>query len=837
MADFEIADRVTHGQVQLAPESEQGKDEGLSSADVSDMLYEIRNQPNWRHAADKESDYYDGNQLDLDTIQTLEERNQAPLITNLIKPTIDTVLGMEAKTRTDWTVRAGDLAEDMTEDVAKALSVRLHKAEVESRADRACSDAYASQAKVGIGWVEVARETDPFKPKTRVKAIHRREMWWDWRAKDPDLSDARYMIRRQWMDADVAMKAFPANEAAISHLMGGGVAVNDLLINGDQGLARALDTFRGSSIEQYEYMNAARKRVCIYEVWYKKMTSGHVMRLPNGRVVEFDLNNPKHCEVALGGMLDVMPATYMKMRQAYFIGPLKLYEGPTPYRHHEYPYVPFFGFREDRTGAPYGLIRSMLSPQDEVNSRKSKMHWLLGARRVIADSDAVLDHEAAAQEVARPDAYVILNRGRDPNSQFKVEDGGQLAQQQFQIMQDAKQEINQAAGVYQSMMGQAAGGVTAASAINSLVEQGTTTLGDLNDNYRYSRRKVGELLLELVKEGLEGKQINVTIEEGSGERVIQLNVPGVDAAGQSCLMNDVSKANVVVGLDDISSSPTYRMQQFTSLTEMTKALPPQAQAVIIPFIMEESELSKRKEIAALLRKALGMSEDAPDPQVQQLTLQLQQMQQAMQQAQQQAQAQQQQLTEAQMALKDKSGELQLKQQELMLKQQEVQARMSQPQGDDGMQATLDARLEMEKLAIQRESHATELRAKEIEREIELASHASAERIRLMEVEVAKLQQQLAQEQRDEKSENQAAKAQPEPEEDEAAEADHIVAKVTESITPALKALADEIAQLKQTAAKDAQQDQAESKPDRSVFFRSVKDKDGNLLGIEKGYLE
>lgn len=830
MADFEIAGGVSHSQVQLAPEKD--KDEGLTSADMSDMLYEIRNQPNWRHTADKESDYYDGNQLDLDTINQLEERNQAPLITNLIKPTIDTVLGMEAKTRTDWTVKAGDLAEDMTEEVAKALSVRLHKAEVESRADRACSDAYASQAKVGIGWVEVARETDPFKPKTRVKAVHRREIWWDWRAKEPDLSDARYMIRRQWLDVDVAKTAFPQSAETISHLMGGGVGINDLLINGDQGLARAIDTFRGSSIEQYEYMNAARKRVCIYEVWYKKMTSGHVMRLPNGRVVEFDLNDPKHCEVALGGMLDVMPATYMRMRRAYFIGPLKLFEGPTPYRHHEYPYVPFFGFREDRTGSPYGLIRSMLSPQDEVNSRKSKMHWLLGARRVIADSDAVIDHDAVAQEVARPDAYIILNKARDPNSQFKVEDGGQLANQQFQIMQDAKQEINQAAGVYQSMMGQAGGGVTAASAINSLVEQGTTTLGDLNDNYRYSRRKVGELLLEMVKEDLEGKQINVTIEEGSGEKIIQLNVPGMDMAGQPCVLNDVSKANVVVGLDDISSSPTFRMQQFTALTELTKSLPPQAQAVIVPYIMEESEYSKRKEIAKILRKTMGLSDDAPDPQVQQLTMQLQQMQQLMQQAQQEAQAQQQQLVQAQMALKDKSGELQLKQQELAIKQQEVQARINQPQGDDGMQAAIDAKLEMEKMTIQRESHATELRSKEIEREIELASHASAERIRMMEMEMAKLQQQLADEQRNESKPEKEA-------EDEGAEAANIVAKVTESIAPALKALMDEIIQLKATAEKDAKDDAAEKKDEakdgRSIFYKAVKDADGNLLGIENGY--
>jgi hypothetical protein len=71
------------------------------------------------------------------------------------------------------------------------------------------------------------------------------------------------------------------------------------------------------------------------------------------------------------------------------------------------------------------------------------------------------------------------------------------------------------------------------------------------------------------------------------------------------MQNDVQSARVRVSLDDVPSTNSYREQQFVMLAEMTKGLPPQLQAVIAPFIMEASDLRKRREMADALRKAMG----------------------------------------------------------------------------------------------------------------------------------------------------------------------------------------------------------------------------------------
>lgn len=49
--------------------------------------------------------------------------------------------------------------------------------------------------------------------------------------------------------------------------------------------------------------------------------------------------------------------------------------GPSPYRHQKFPYVPFWGKKEDRTGVPYGLVRGMMYMQDNANATNSKLRW------------------------------------------------------------------------------------------------------------------------------------------------------------------------------------------------------------------------------------------------------------------------------------------------------------------------------------------------------------------------------------------------------------------------------------------------------------------------------
>ena len=186
-----------------------------SITQVEGMLADCDEQPLWRDRADRACQFCDNvDNEQLTPLQKFEAmRNGVPArAVNLVGRVINGVLGQEARSRRDPVLEADD---DELSDVCDALNVKLKEAHRETMADMAVSNAYASQVKAGIGWVEVRRNADPFQYQYAVEDIPRNEMWWDWRAKRIDLSDARWVCRAQWKDVDEVVAAFPQHREAI----------------------------------------------------------------------------------------------------------------------------------------------------------------------------------------------------------------------------------------------------------------------------------------------------------------------------------------------------------------------------------------------------------------------------------------------------------------------------------------------------------------------------------------------------------------------------------------------------------------------------------------------
>jgi len=595
-----VVDRSTAADIAVRPKNEPG----LPWPTMEKWLGDLRNQPAWRTLADKCADYYDGNQLTADQLSAMEASGMAPIVANIVRPTVDVVLGMEAKTRQDWRVVA-DAAE--FQDVAEAESAKLAEAERESKADRACSDAYAGQIKAGLAWVEVNRSMDPFNYPYRCQAIHRREIWWDWRAKQPDLSDARFLLRRRWVDLDELLAIFPQHSDVLEQVGTGRITFNRFDLTTEtvsQALVDAHSRELRTTIDDLEWRDTERGMLCLGELWYRTWHRGHVIKI-GGRVIPVDTSNPNIAAAIAYQRVKVQPAVYSKVRLGWWIGPHRLEDVETKRR--RFPYVPFWGFREDRTGIPYGLIRPMIDPQDEYNARRAKLMWLLSAKRIKADSDALdkdyNDFSDLAREANRPDAMVIMNPNRKTGSNVTWETDFGLATQQFHVMQDAQNLLQQTAGVYQSMMGQTSN-ASSGLAINSLVEQGATTLAEINDNYRYARRLVGELLIELIVEDIGGEPCEVPVGEGKRQKSIMLNQRQPDGS----ILNDVMRAGTRVALSDVPSTPSYRAQQLQMLGELTKSLPPNVQGAIIDFVIEATDLPQRREMADRIRGVLGIQD-------------------------------------------------------------------------------------------------------------------------------------------------------------------------------------------------------------------------------------
>ena len=575
-------------------------------------LHEIENQPAWRSRADREMDYVDGNQLDAEVLQRQRALGMPPAIEPLIGPAIEAVLGLEAKTRTDWRLTA-DHPGPEGEEVAAALNYKLNQAERQSKADAACTAAFRPQVCVGVGWVEVSRESDPFKFPYRAIAVHRNEIYWDHLSVQPDMSDARYLLRRRWTDIDQAILKFPQHADLLRTVMGRWTDRTDLTFDGggDTGLAMNLLDERGWSIEEQQWRDTETGRVCLYEMWYHRWVNVTVLKSKDGRVVEYDAKNPAHDVLLATGAVKPVKAVMPRMFVSYWAGPHKLHDGPTPYKHHDFPYVPFWGHREDRTGIPFGRVRGMVYLQDNVNATTSKIRWGLGATRTVRTKGAVAMSDAQHRMMsARVDADIILDADHmaRPGAKYEVTRDFQLNEQQYKMLQDSRIGIERASGISAGFMGQK-GTATSGLQEQTQIEQATQTLAALMDNFKQARTKVGELLLSLIIEDMQEEE--TVIVPGNAikpERRIALNAPAFDPVAQiEYRTNDVQRTRLKVALEDVPASSSFRAQQLNAMSEAFKSMPQQMQVVALPHMLQLMDLPDKDEIVKAVRAAAAQS--------------------------------------------------------------------------------------------------------------------------------------------------------------------------------------------------------------------------------------
>lgn len=623
----------------MATKNDNGATPRFSQRQLQALCSDIDSQPKWRDAANKACAYYDGDQLPLEVLQVLKDRGQPMTIHNLIAPTVDGVLGMEAKTRTDLLVISDD-PDDETEKLAEAINAEFADACRLGNMNKARSDAYAEQIKAGLSWVEVRRNSDPFGPEFKVSTVSRNEVFWDWLSREADLSDCRWLMRRRWMDTDEAKATFPGMAQVIDYAIDDWRGFVDTTVTEGQPspLMSAWEEYQSWDRKENEWLQRERRRVLLQVVYYRTFDRLPVMTLSSGRVVAFDKNNLMHAVAVASGRVQVRVGRVSRIREAWFVGPHFIVDRPCSAPQGMFPLVPFWGYRKDKTGEPYGLISRAIPAQDEVNFRRIKLTWLLQAKRVIMDEDATqLSDNELMEQIERPDGIIKLNPARKNQKSvadvFRVEQDFQVASQQFQVMQESEKLIQDTMGVYSAFLGQESG-ATSGVAISNLVEQGATTLAEINDNYQFACQQVGRLLLAYLLDDLKKRRNHAVVinrDDRLRRQTIVLNAEGDNGE----LTNDISRLNTHIALAPVQQTPAFKAQLAQRMSEVIQGLPPQVQAVVLDLWVNLLDVPQKQEFVERIRAALGTpkSPDEMTPEEQQAA----QQQQALEQQQQELQ--------------------------------------------------------------------------------------------------------------------------------------------------------------------------------------------------------
>lgn len=550
-----------------------------------------------RQEAERDRDYRNGTQWTAAEIETLRKRKQPVITIDRIGPKVDFLLGMEAQQRQDpkaWP------RTPKHEDAANAASDALNYVLDAGRWDQVRSQCFDNFIVEGFCGVDVPVAQKNGELCVEVLPIAWDRMFFDPHSRARDFSDAKYKGQFLWMDLEEASQRWPDSVEALETTL--------------QNEPAQSDTF--SDTPRLRWADPTRKRVRIVSMW----------SVEGGKVF--------YSAFTKAGILERMESPYQDEYGAPQDGFI------------------FGSCFTDRDGNRFGVVRRWISLQDEINKRRSKAMHLMNVRQTYGNQGAG-DKNKLKAELARPDGHVEMMGGAKFGEDFGVIPTNDMAAAQFQLLQEAKSEID-AVGVNAALSGNE-GRVMSGRALMQRSEQGLNELGPVFDRFKQWQLDVYRAVWSRVRQFWTAeKWIRVTDDE-KNVRFVGLNAPmtlgdqlldEVRQAGQEVtpemeqqakrdpamqqvvgIRNNVAEMDVDIVIDTVPASAALQAEQFEQLAQMASSGVPIPPDVLIMA-------SNLRDKQAILKRLKGDGGEVP-PQVEQQMRQLQQQLQALMQENQQ----------------------------------------------------------------------------------------------------------------------------------------------------------------------------------------------------------
>ena len=140
---------------------------------------ELQRQSINRHQMAIDEDYYDSVQWQPNEAAEVTARGQNPVVYNEIKPTIDWLIGVERRTRTDFNIIPRNEESLEADEDAQCKTKLLKYINDANRAEFERSHSADDTFKAGLGWLEVGISPDPEEEPIYVRSESWRNMLYD----------------------------------------------------------------------------------------------------------------------------------------------------------------------------------------------------------------------------------------------------------------------------------------------------------------------------------------------------------------------------------------------------------------------------------------------------------------------------------------------------------------------------------------------------------------------------------------------------------------------------------------------------------------------------------
>lgn len=512
-------------------------------------------------------DNFDDSQWSDAEKKILLERRQPIVTSNRIKRKIGFLCGLEQRQRSDPKAFPRNPQDQQTATIVTDV---LDYVETDTRFDNIASQSFRDLNIEGIEAVEVIVENGD---KIVINQLQYDGFFYDPRSKKRDFSDARYLGYQDWFDEDEAFDLFRTKAES-----------DEDQKHEDEELRSKLSASyeEGTQDEGYEdkpytmWGDEDRNRVRIACMYYR----------------------------GDGGVWNYV----------YFTGGGVLKEGVSPYLDDQgKPDCAIIAASAymTRKNERYGSVRDMISPQSEMNFRRSQALFQIRQTRLWERAKGILPANAS-EILANADAMLVANgvKGRD----WDIIDSNAQIAQNFELLQEAKAEID-TQGPNAGLQGRGTEDQSG-RAIIAQQQAGMAEENDLFDTHNDWKLRIYRAMWFRCKQfWTEPKFIRVTDNENAF-KFIHLNQmqPVVDPmTGQPQMGEDgqpvmqpvpgtqLAEMDADIILQPAPDSITLQHEEFTQLADMAKS------GVPIPpdVLLEASQIRDKAKLAKRMQEEMG----------------------------------------------------------------------------------------------------------------------------------------------------------------------------------------------------------------------------------------
>jgi len=509
--------------------------------------------------------FYRGQQWDAADLSALDDQGRPALTINTILPTINTVLGEQSTRRMDVNFKPRGRGQQEVADVLNKLFIQISD---NNKLEWVEAQVFADGLIQDRGWFDVRVDFDDhISGEVRITAKDPLDILIDPDAKDYDPRTWNEIFETRWMSLDEIEETYGQKKA-------------DRLRNPEEN--RALRSVR--VVERQYY----RLKECMFFV---DSITGDLREVPS------NWGKRKREQFADQIGLEILTKTIRKVRWTTTADLVVLHDEWSPYDH--FTLVPYFPFW--RRGRPFGMVRNLISPQEQLNKISSQELHIVNTTANsgwIVETGSLNGMTADDLEEHGAETGLVLefNRGSNPPAKILP---NQIPTGLDRIATKAALNIKTISGISDAMLGTDSPEVSGV-AIKAKQNRGALMIQVPLDNLTKTRQYLAEKVLNLVQAYYtEERLVQITNEQDPMKNREPMVINQMTPEG--VIINDLTLGEYDVTIGTAPNRDNFEEMQFAEAIALREV------GVPIPddLIVENSHLARKGEIAQRIRIMQG----------------------------------------------------------------------------------------------------------------------------------------------------------------------------------------------------------------------------------------